>query len=330
MAKAKSSLEIISLDPNQITNGNETVELVPVAPAFEIAGSPLMQDLAGQLAPRSRAIYENDTRHFASWLAEQKLTLETITRSHFIQYRSHLGQTYAKATAARMLSIARRLMSEAVSRGDLTNNVSADIKGFKTGDNETPHHAMSDKEARKLLTAIDTSTRKGKRDYALVLLLLWTGLRRSEAAALTIGDLRQEGGHQVLTVQHGKGDKRRKVKVPVKAMRAISDYLEAAGRGTKPANAPLFVGFNKGDHPEEKPISDKLIYRTVLAYAKAAEIESLSPHGLRASFVTLALEGGAKLQQVQYAAGHADPRTTERYQKRKINLDNNAVDYLHF
>lgn len=40
--------------------------------------------------------------------------------------------------------------------------------------------------------------------------------------------------------------------------------------------------------------------------------------------------GGAKLQQVQYAAGHADPRTTERYQKRKINLDNNAVDYLHF
>jgi len=49
---------------------------------------------------------------------------------------------------------------------------------------------------------------------------------------------------------------------------------------------------------------------------------------LRASFVTLALEGGARLQQVQYAAGHADPRTTERYQKRKQNLQDNAVDYL--
>jgi site-specific recombinase XerD len=44
----------------------------------------------------------------------------------------------------------------------------------------------------------------------------------------------------------------------------------------------------------------------------------------------LALENGAKLQQVQYAAGHANPRTTERYQKRKFNLDNNAVDYVRF
>jgi integrase len=56
----------------------------------------------------------------------------------------------------------------------------------------------------------------------------------------------------------------------------------------------------------------------------------LTPHGLRASFITLALEGGAKLQQAQYAAGHADPRTTERYQKRKFNLDDNAVDYIRF
>lgn len=78
--------------------------------------------------------------------------------------------------------------------------------------------------------------------------------------------------------------------MPVKVMRAITDYLEAAGRKDKTGSAPLFVGFNKGDHPEEKPISDKLIYRTVMAYANAAEIESLSPHGLRASFVTLALK----------------------------------------
>jgi hypothetical protein len=42
----------------------------------------------------------------------------------------------------------------------------------------------------------------------------------------------------------------------------------------------------------------------------------------------LALEGGAKLEQVQYTAGYADPRTTERYQKRKTNLDDNVVDYV--
>ena len=57
---------------------------------------------------------------------------------------------------------------------------------------------------------------------------------------------------------------------------------------------------------------------------------ALTPHVLRASFVTLALENGAALHQVQYAAGHADPRTTERYQKRKLNLDNHASDFLRW
>lgn len=301
-----------------------------VSSLLELENSPVMQDLAGQLAPRSRAIYENDARHFAGWLTQFELTLSTVTRSQLIQYRSYLAQNYAKSTAGRMFSVARRLLTEAVNRGDLEQNPAADIKGFKAGDNETPHHALSEKEAKDLLAAIDLTTKKGKRDYALILLLLWTGLRRSEAAELLMGDLKTEQGHHILMVQHGKGDKRRKVKLPVKLVRVIFAYLEAAGRQDKPATAPLFVGFNKGDHPEEKPISDKLIYRTVLAYAQAAGIESLSPHGLRASFVTLALEGGAKLQQVQYAVGHADPRTTERYQKRKINLDDNAVDYLRF
>jgi integrase len=60
------------------------------------------------------------------------------------------------------------------------------------------------------------------------------------------------------------------------------------------------------------------------------ESEPLTPHGLRATFITLALEHHATLEQTQYAARHRDPRMTERYRKRKFNLDNNAVDKLSF
>jgi len=56
----------------------------------------------------------------------------------------------------------------------------------------------------------------------------------------------------------------------------------------------------------------------------------LTPHDLRATFITLALEGKAPLQTVQYAALHKDPRMTEHYQRRKVNLDDNAVDYIHY
>lgn len=94
-----------------------------------------------------------------------------------------------------------------------------------------------------------------------------------------------------------------------------------------PAEAPLFIQFRKGDHPYERPISGQLVERVVEKYAALVGLK-ISPHALRATFVTLALEGGAKLQQVQYAVGHADPRTTERYQQRKLNLDSNAVDFV--
>ena len=67
--------------------------------------------------------------------------------------------------------------------------------------------------------------------------------------------------------------------------------------------------------------------RTVAAYGEALAMR-LTPHVLRATFITLALEGGAALHQVQYAAGHARPETTERYHKRKLNLGDNAVDYV--
>ena len=57
-------------------------------------------------------------------------------------------------------------------------------------------------------------------------------------------------------------------------------------------------------------------------------MDNITPHSTRHTFITLALDGGAPLHKVQVAAGHADPRTTERYWRTKQNLDDNAVDYV--
>ena len=289
-----------------------------------------LTDVAGQLAPRSQQTYRSDAAHFAKWLRDSNTDFVHLTRSDMIRYRQHLAEKYAKTTAARMLTVARRLMTEAVKRGARPDNPAADIRGFKgAGDNETPHTALTRAQAREMVDAIDRSTLMGKRDYALLMLLLRTGLRRSEVAALQLGDITQEQGHTVAVIRHGKGDKRRRAKIPVEVMRAIDDYLDSCGRREGELTTPLFVGFDKGDHPTRDPLSAKGIERAVIRVAKGIGVD-LTPHGCRASFITIALEGGAKLQQVQYAAGHADPRTTERYQKRKINLDDNAVDYSRF
>jgi integrase/recombinase XerD len=272
-----------------------------------------------------------DAKHFAAWLTARNLDLGSVRRPDIIEYRRHLGEIYARSTASRMLIVARRLLAEAVLRGDLATNPAADVKGFKSGDNETPHTALTRIQAKELLIAIDRTRPDGLRDYALIMLLLRTGLRRSEASALNIGDKKEEQGHHIITILHGKGDKRRKAKLPVDVARAIDDYLSGTGRAKAGAVAPLFVRFRSGPggmpHLTETRLGEKGIEGIVKARGAAIGVE-LTPHGLRASFVTLTLEGGASLHQVQYAAGHADPRTTERYQKRKLNLDDNAVDYL--
>lgn len=284
-------------------------------------------DTTGQLSTRSKRIYENDAKMFASWLQENSLTPEILTRSHMIAYRSFLAEKYQKATAQRMFSVARRILQEQVHSGKLTVNPSDDIKGFKTN-TETTHAALTKQQARELLDAIDQSTIKGLRDYAIINLLLRTGIRRSECAALNIGDLKQEQGHTVAIIQHGKGDKKGVVKLPVDVFRAIQAYINAAERDITALDNPLFTGCDKGDHSTDERVSDKLIERIVKFYGEKIGVPELTPHGLRASFITLALEANAPLQKVQYAARHSDPRTTERYQKRKLNLDDNAVDYI--
>jgi integrase/recombinase XerD len=283
-----------------------------------------VKDATGQLSERSRRIYKNDAKRFAEWIQEQGLTVRDLTRSHMIAYRAYLGDIYAIATAARMLSVARRILDEQVYQGVLVANPAKEgVKGFKVS-NESSHISLKKEQAKDLLASIDISTPAGKRDYALVYLLLKTGIRRSECVALNIGDMGSMEGHIIATVRHGKGDKRRTVKLLPEVFRALEDYIHATGREITSLDDPLFVGIGRWNG---KRITDKLIERTVTKYGQKIGIK-LTPHDLRASFITLAIEGGATLLQTQYAAGHSDPRTTERYHIRKLNLDDNAVDYI--
>lgn len=302
----------------------EDKSLIPQqSPGIEILGA-----IAGELAPRSQRVYSGDARAFAGWLQTNMITPETLDFEAIVKYRAYLVEKYAPATAKRMFSVARRLLDEQVRSGRLAVNPAKTVKGIKAED-ESPHIALTKAQANDLLAAIDTSTLKGLRDYAMVSTLLYTGLRRFELAALKMADMAMEQGHYTLIVQAGKGRKRAIVKLRVEAWRAINDYLVATKRQTKPGGAPLFCQFRRWDTPVEAPISAQVVYRAILDYARLAKIDAhLTPHGMRASFITLSLEGGAKLEQVQDAARHKDPRTTQIYNKRRNKLDDNAVDYI--
>lgn len=292
------------------------------------------RDTLAQIMPSSQRTYRQDLKTFLVWMASHDLIPNQLTRSHMIEYQRHLledrrgdGKRYARSTAARMIASVRSTLTEwSFITGHA--NPAAGLRPIKVA-NETTHVALSKPKARLLLKSIDTSTVAGLRDYALIALLLRTGIRRAECAALTIGDLRIQDGHHIAIVQHGKEDKRRIVKIPPDVFRAIERYMQATWRTDVAPSAPLFVQIRRGGHVQADGLGTKAIERLVKRLAAQIGEEDLTPHGLRATFVTLTLESGAPLQMVQYAAGHSKPETTERYQKRKQNLDHNAVDYLH-
>jgi integrase/recombinase XerD len=221
------------------------------------------------------------------------------------------------------------LYQAAVDERLIERNQAAGVKSFETSSEGTTP-ALSRDEVRSLLQSIDRATLPGLRDYALIMVLVGTGIRREETARLQVADLAQQQGHWTLRVVR-KGGKPQVVKVRADVYRAVVAWLEVAGlrdgamwralkrQGRKSNMRYILAGALTSDG----------MLKIVEQRAKLAGITThVTPHVMRATFITLALDAGAPLHKTQYAAGHADPRTTERYHRSKLNLDDNAVDYL--
>src|SRR5512135_629615 len=106
---------------------------------------------------------------------------------------------------------------------------------------------LTEEEAEAILRVPDRRTLQGKRDYAILLTLLTTGLRKAEICNLKVGDLNTYRNQAVIDVI-GKGKRFRRIPLKTETVLAIQDYLKANGNGTDPGN-PVFYTLGKfGPH----------------------------------------------------------------------------------
>jgi len=193
---------------------------------------------------------------------------------------------------------------------------------------------LTREEVRSLRQAVDTATSKGKRDLALLDLMLYGALRAQEVATLRLSDFVQDQGRWWVEVV-GKGSKTRRFKLADVAYQSLDAWLEAAGlRLGDPVRA--FFSVNKGDKIGDVPVNTSTVGRLVAEYAHAAGLSPatgpnrLSPHDLRRTAARTAYDGGAPLLLVQRWLGHADPSTTAHY----IGLDDgdgaSATDFVRY
>jgi integrase/recombinase XerD len=188
---------------------------------------------------------------------------------------------------------------------------------------------LLDGEAQAMLRVPDRRTLQGKRDYAILLTLLTTGLRKAEACNLKVGDLKTYRNQAVIDII-GKGQKFRRIPLKADTLVAIQDYLKADGNGADPDH-PLFQTLGMHGPYEERDSTPKAVDCVIKSVAKKALIRKrIHPHVIRHTFATTLLDNGNDLRTVQALMGHSHIRTTETYLHSTDDRKVEAIRSLQF
>ena len=268
----------------------------------------------------TRRAYRNDVGDFIRFAAiERPEDMRLITRAHVLRWRKSLeARCLSAASIRRKLSALSALFDHLCERNAIQHNPAQGVKRPNEGANEGKTPAISDTQARALLDVPRGDTLKGKRDRAILAVLLFHALRRAEVSALCVEDYAPRRGIMTLCV-HGKGGKICYVPVKPSAIALIEEYLDAAGHRGDTAG-PLFRAVKRNDRRLTEPLAGDGIYANVVAhYARTVGISMarMGPHALRATATTNALERGADIAKVQRWLGHANLATRQLYDKRQ-------------
>lgn len=183
---------------------------------------------------------------------------------------------------------------------------------------------LTREQAAKMLDSIDLERETGARDHALLLTLLHCVLRRSEAAAMDFEHIRPAGPYWVLALPKAKGGANQSVKMPGRVRDHIENVREQYGYTSGPIWRSLSRNSSRGQR-----LSATSIYMIVNRIAKRAGIaQRVGAHTMRHTGCTIAIEGGASLQQVQTHARHKNIETTMRYVHQRDRLANSAADFI--
>lgn len=266
--------------------------------------------LSALTSAHSRRAYRHAIDRFISWYcSEPRLG---FGRSVVVRYRSFLESlSLSAATINVHLSAIRRLADEAADSGWLSPELAIGVrrvKGVKRLGRRLGNWLSRD-QAQDLLNAIPPSTLAGKRDAAVIGLLLGCGLRRSEVVSLRLDQLQSREGHWVIVDLLGKGGRVRTVPVPCWCKALIDIWLRASGV----TDGKVFRRIWKNKTELDFGVATDVVWCAVRRYAKKIGVDHLAPHDLRRTCARLCHNSGGELEQIQFLLGHASVQTTERY-----------------
>jgi site-specific recombinase XerD len=273
----------------------------------------------------SQESYGHAIDEFIGWYcSEPRLA---FNRTVVLRYRFFLEQkNLAPSTINVRLAAVRRLAYEASDTGLLSPELAAGIRRVKGAKRLGVRigNWLTVEQSKTLLGGLPSGSLRGKRDRAILALLIGCGLRRAELVGLVTRDFQVREGHWVIADLIGKGRHIRTVPVPAWAKHAVDEWTTAAGID----GGAIFRRVSRLENIWGDGITPKAIWHIVKAAAKRAGIKDLAPHDLRRTCARLCHLAGGELEQIQFLLGHASVQTTERYLGCKQKLSQAVNDNL--
>jgi len=314
-------------------NSFETIELIGhknAAPSNNQTAVTITNDLSKYLEDflseqdikeNSKETYKRALTQFLSFMSKG---FEQLTSNDILVYKRHLESLELAAyTITAYLVVVRRFFAWTETK-KIYPNIAKTIKGMRRpkGFRKDP---LTMEQTREVISGIDLKTLQGKRDFAIINLLVRTGLRTIEIQRANIEDINQNTGVVKLYIQgKGRDTKDDYVLLTYASLKPILSYLKYRGE-TKDTD-PLFTSLSDRNN------GGRMTTRSLSRIAKQAMVQvgldskKLTAHSLRHTAITTALRAGASLQEVKTMARHADINTTLIY-SHNIDRETNAPEY---
>ena len=281
----------------------------PYAPVDEEIIGRWMASL--DLASGTKETYLSGFRAFCWFVRSTSLDFDELTRDDIKSFKEYLvdEKKLKPATVSGYLASVRSFYAYSEDNG--IENIAHRVKGV-TDSRSFKKEPLTPDQAQRLLASIDRSTEKGMRDFAILNLMLRTGLRDIEIVRANCRDIQTKAGVDVLYVQgKGRASKDSFVVLTPKALSPITTYLEK--RGNVNELDPLFASVSS------RNAGERLTVRSISRIAKSAlraigiDDGRYTAHSLRHTAITFSLLGGATERDAQQMARHANITTTMLY-----------------
>lgn len=279
--------------------------------------------------PSTINTYRKALKHYIQYIIDNEITEQT--RETIINYKKYLIETNHKATTIQSYLNALKQLFNYLNFTFDFKNITEHIKSPKISKGFKKDY-LTQAQAKELLQSINTTTTTGKRDYAILSIMLTCGLRTVELERANIEDITLMNGETVLFVLgKGRDEKSEFVVISREVEKAIKSYL--ATRENQSPEQPLFI--SEDNKTKGHRLTKESISRIVKTKLRSIGLDSerLTAHSLRHTTATLNILNGGSIAETQQLLRHSNINTTMLYNhalERKNNQSEKRLTQLLF